>query len=155
MAKQKKTFIPKDPEKFAYAERLYIEGIAQEVIAERVGVSKQTISNWKSKGQWDSKRAALMLSPKTMMTKLMNRLNEMIDSREGFDADAFSKVAKQLRDLQKDSNVDDVINVLIDFGRWLENEAINDKEIDEKFIQKVTILHDRFIEEQFAKYGQN
>lgn len=149
-----KAFAPRDPEKYAYAEQLYMQQLPQGDIAKRVGVSEQTLSKWKTLGQWDQKRTAKMISRDTLMAKLMQQMSDMLDKGADFNADAFAKAAKQVKELQKGAAVDDIIESLSRFGDWLIREAKLDLSITTDFVQLVTALQDRFLAETIKSLGQ-
>ena len=86
----------KDPQKYEYAYLLYMQRVPQKEIAERADVSQQTLSKWKEDGGWEMKRAARTISRDELLNKTMMRINDMLDDREGFNADAFSKAVEGL-----------------------------------------------------------
>ena len=151
MAKKTKTqankpFRPSDPEKYAYAHSLYMQAVPLNEIAERVKVSRQTVSKWQKAGSWEGKRAANAISRDTLIAKVMQRMDEMLDSADEFKADAFAKAAKQLKDLQKGASVDDTIEVLSKFGEYLERIAPIRKDITTDFVRQLVTLQDEYIQ---------
>ena len=75
----------------------------------------------------------------------MMRINDMLDDREGFNADAFSKAVSQLKELKGGYSLDDVVDVLMKFGDWLIETSANDKGITPEFIQRLTAYQDQYI----------
>lgn len=154
MAKtDKKGFRPADPEKHTYAYTLYMQQVPLNEIAERVKVSRQTLSKWKEAGSWEEKRAAKAISKDTLVAKVMARMNEMLDSGDEFKADAFAKAAKQLKDLQKGAAIDDVIEVLSQFGEYLERIAPQRDDITTDFVQRLVRLQDEYIQHKIREAG--
>ena len=135
----------KDPQKYEYAYLLYMQRVPQKEIAERADVSQQTLSKWKEDGGWEMKRAARTISRDELLNKAMMRINDMLDDREGFNADAFSKAVSQLKELKGGYSLDDVVDVLMKFGDWLIETSANDKGITPEFIQRLTAYQDQYI----------
>ena len=94
--KEKAGIRVKDPQKYEYAYLLYMQKVPQKEIAERVGVSQQTLVKWKEDGGWGLKRAARTVSRDQIINKTLMKINEMLDSEEGFNGDEFAKLASQL-----------------------------------------------------------
>ena len=94
--KEKAGIRVKDPQKYEYAYLLYMQKVPQKEIAERVGVSQQTLVKWKEDGGWEYKRVAKTVSRDNIINKVLLRLNEMLDNADEFNADEFSKAANQL-----------------------------------------------------------
>ncbi len=146
-----KIFTPKDTAKYDLARRLYFDKVPLKEIAERIEVTPQTLTNWKKKGAWEERRNAEILSPKTLYSKLLKQLNELIEAGDPLQtADAISKICKQIKDLQRDTTLDDTIQALSEFGDWLIH---NGKELhtDKKFLQELTRFQDIYIQEQISK----
>ena len=61
-------------------------------------------------------------------------------------ADAISKICKQIKELQHETTVDDIISVLSGFGDWLIQRG---KELgtDTDFVQELTRLQDIYVQE--------
>lgn len=54
-----------------YARLLYMQGEQQKVIAEKVGVSAQTITKWVNVGGWVEQRAAQNITRPELVNKLL------------------------------------------------------------------------------------
>lgn len=52
---RKKAVSVRDPEKYQYAYMLFLQGVPQREICERVSISSATLNAWKTKGGWDEK----------------------------------------------------------------------------------------------------
>ena len=67
-----------------HAKLLYtVEGVTlQKELAERVGVSEQTISKWVNEGQWETRRASLTMTKEEELRRLYRRLSFHNDSLE-------------------------------------------------------------------------
>ena len=135
----------KDPQKYEYAYLLYMQKVPQKEIAERVGVSQQTLSKWKEDGGWELKRVAKTVSRDNIINKVLLRLNEMLDNADEFNADEFSKAANQLSKLKQGCTVDDIADILTRFGDWVIEQSASDKTITTEFVQQLTRLQDKYL----------
>ncbi|WP_297948407.1 helix-turn-helix domain-containing protein [uncultured Porphyromonas sp.] len=141
----KKPFAPKDPAKYDHAKRLYLDKVPLREIAERLGITPQTLTKWKKEGAWQASRNASLLSPKTIYNKLLKQLDDLIERGDPLaTADAISKICKQIKSLQKEATADDVILALTGFGDWLVAEGKRLK-TSREFVQELTRLQDIYI----------
>lgn len=143
--KEKAGIRVKDPQKYEYAYLLYMQKVPQKEIAERVGVSQQTLSKWKEDGGWELKRVAKTVSRDQIINKVLLRINEMLDSEEEFNADEFSKAANQLSKLKQGCTIDDIADILTRFGDWVIEQSTSDKTITTEFVQQLTQLQDKYL----------
>lgn len=142
MAKEIKT---RNPEKYDYAHLLFMSGSNQKEIAKKVGTTEATISKWVRDGGWEAKRAAATISPEQVASKLLMRLNSMLEAGTNFDPVAFAKIARQLKEFKPKAGLDELIYTFMSFGAWLDREAITDSAITPELIRVITDLQDRFI----------
>ncbi len=143
--KEKAGIRVKDPQKYEYAYLLYMQKVPQKEIAERVGVSQQTLSKWKEDGGWELKRVAKTVSRDQIINKVLLRINEMLDREEEFNADEFSKAANQLSKLKQGCTIDDIADILTRFGDWVIEQSASDKTITTEFVQQLTQLQDKYL----------
>lgn len=143
--KEKAGIRVKDPQKYEYAYLLYMQKVPQKEIAERVGVSQQTLSKWKEDGGWELKRVAKTVSRDQIINKVLLRINEMLDREEEFNADEFSKAANQLSKLKQGCTIDDIADILTRFGDWVIEQSASDKTITTEFDQQLTRLQDKYL----------
>ena len=122
-----------------------MQKVPQKEIAERVGVSQQTLSKWKEDGGWELKRVAKTVSRDQIINKVLLRINEMLDSEEEFNADEFSKAANQLSKLKQGCTIDDIADILTRFGDWVIEQSASDKTITTEFVQQLTQLQDKYL----------
>ena len=54
----------------------YMQGMQQKEIAERVGVSRNSVSAWVRSGQWDTQRAARSITRAELVRKMLHSLDE-------------------------------------------------------------------------------
>lgn len=141
------TFSPKDPAKYDLARRLYMDKVPMKEIAKRVGTTPQTLSAWKRRGAWQEHRTAELLSPRRLYRKLLTQLDSLIEMGSPADtADAISKICKQIKELQHETTVDDIISVLSGFGDWLIQRG-KELSTDTAFVQELTRLQDIYVQE--------
>ena len=145
MAK-KTTVKARNPEQQEYAYLLYMQGMEQNDICKKVSVSAPTLISWKKSGEWESKRAARTISIDDLVQKTLRVINEMLDKKENFSADAFAKAVNQLKTLKTSSTVDDDINTFMGFQDYLMRERSNHKGITDQLIKSITSLQDNFIQ---------
>ena len=122
-----------------------MQKVPQKEIAERVGVSQQTLSKWKETGGWELKRVARTVSRDQIINKVLMKLNEMLDSGEEFNADEFSKASNQLKKLQTGCTIDDIADILTRFGDWVIEKSATDQEITTEFVQLLTKKQDEYL----------
>ena len=101
-------------EKKEFARVLYMSGEQQNIIAEKVGVSKQTINRWVAEEAWDKRRAAQSVTRPEIVNNLLRaisneveKLNEERDAEKVAGAcDKLSKLAATIEKLDKKASVD-------------------------------------------------
>lgn len=135
----------KDPQKYEYAYLLYMQRVPQKEIAERVGVSQQTLTKWKDEGGWELKRVAKTVSRDQIINKTLMKINELLDSEEGFNGDEFAKLTSQLEKIKGGYTMDDVADILTKFGDWLIEQSASDKAITTEFVQLLTRYQDKYL----------
>lgn len=92
------------------ARMYYLQGITQKEIADKVGVSRNTISAWIKEGGWDSFRAAKAITRKELVHKMLEQINEKLESKD-WTADEIVKAASAIEKLDKQTNVVTIIEV--------------------------------------------
>lgn len=127
-----------------YAFMLFMQRVSQNDIAERVGRSVQTISQWKKDDNWEAKRASKTISMDELIVKALGKINTML-SEDDFNADAFAKAVAQLKTLKQRNTVDDEIMCFMDFQNYI-IERRHIEGVTEEFIKKLTKLQDTFIQ---------
>jgi hypothetical protein len=135
----------RNPEKEEYAYLLFMQGVTQEDICTRVGVTAPTLKSWKVSGGWEEKRASRTISLDDLMQKALKRVNEILDSKESFSADAFAKAVKQLKELKTANTIDDDIYCFMSFQDFLIQKR-TEHDITDSFIKMVTKFQDIFIQ---------
>ena len=134
----------KQQEKRNYAELLYMKGLAQKEICEKVGTTPATLTRWKQDGGWEAKRAARTVSVDELISKALLKISTLLDG-ENFNADEFAKAVAPLKKLQARVTPDDKITTLMDFGDWLISQIGVDERATAQTVQTLTLLQDLYI----------
>ena len=113
-----------------WAKTLYLrENLTQQEIADRVGVSRVTVSNWVRAGKWEEQKAGLTLTRQEQVANLYRQvaeINRAISARaEGErypnskEADILGKLSASIRNMEQETGIADIISVLTGFIEWL------------------------------------
>lgn len=136
-------------QKKEWAKTLYLkENLTQQEIAERVGVSRVSVSNWVRAGKWEEQRTALTLTREEQVRALYRQvaeINRAIAARpEGQrfassqEADVIGKLSKSIKQMETEVGIADIISVSTKFIEFL-------RPIDLEKAKEVTRLMDAFI----------
>ncbi len=136
-----------------YARLLYMQGEQQKVIAEKVGVSAQTITKWVNVGGWVEQRAAQNITRPELVNKLLRTVDKMIKAvNESDDPDAanglgdkLAKFAATIEKLDKHTSIVDVIEVFMAFSKWLQYQAEFDEDITPELLKTINKYHNQYI----------
>lgn len=127
-------------QKKEWAKTLYLkENLTQQEIADRVGVSRVSVSNWVRAGKWEQQRTGITLTREEQVRNLYRQvaeINRAIAARDegnrfatSQEADIIGKLSKSIRQMETEAGIADVISVLtrfIDFLRPLDLEKAKD-----------------------------
>ena len=139
----------KAKEKKNWAELMFLRTEkSQKEIALAVGVSEKTLSQWKSKENWDRLRASIIITKDEQLRRVYQQINELTASIEKKDegsryadsseADTLSKLASTARSLESNLSIADVIDVFIGFQDWL-------REVDLPKAKEISDYQDSYI----------
>lgn len=118
-----------------YARHLYLSepGILQKELAERVGVSKNTICRWIADGRWEEMRTGMVAGKATQLSRLYRHLAELNDAVEARpegeryinsrDADTLTKLTAAIRNLETETNIADKLEVGKEFLAYARKTA--------------------------------
>ena len=137
---------------------LYLSGMEQQEIAERLGVSRVTISNWCTKEGWKEARAAKNITRPELVNKLLLTIDQLIENVNksndptliGSLADKLSKLSAVVEKLDKKANVVDAIEVFMAFNKWLQYNAEFDPEITPELMKTINKYQNQFLMEKMA-----
>lgn len=136
-----------------YACLLYMQGEQQKVIAEKVGVSAQTITKWVNVGGWVEQRAAQNITRPELVNKLLRTVDKMIETVNDSDdpdaanglGDKLAKFAATIEKLDKHTSIVDVIEVFMAFSKWLQFQAEFDEDITPELLKTINKYHNQYI----------
>lgn len=142
--------------KKSLARSLYLSGMEQNEIAEKVEVSRITISRWVNSERWKEARAAKNISRPELVNKLLLTIDGMIENVNksndptlvGSLADKLSKLSSTIEKLDKKANVIDAIEVFMAFNRWIQDQASYDPEITPELIKAINKYQNKFLMER-------
>lgn len=140
---------------------LYMAGETQDSIAERVGVSRQSVCKWVKQYKWESQRAARTITRTELTNKLLITIDRLIEQVNTSDdpqlmaslGDKLSKMSAVVEKLDKKANIVSVIEVFMAFSRWLEFRSKEDPDITPEFLKILNRYQDMFIMESMSKGG--
>jgi len=150
--------------KHELAHILFMSGELQKDICERVKITPKTLISWIDKGSWKQKRSARNITRTELVNKTLMSINALLDaaidqSAEADDhgkmalmgnlGDKLSKLASFIEKLDKKSNPVIIMDVFINFGRWMQSRVSSgDKQISLEIIKIITKLQDEFVGEK-------
>jgi len=136
--------------KYDHAKLLYtVEGVTvQKELAERVGVSAQTITKWVNDEGWESYRASVIITKEAELSRMYAQVTELNDFillkpkgqrfANSKEADTLGKLSAAIRQLETETSVADTIEVLKNFINHIRQD-------DYEKAKEVTNLADIFI----------
>lgn len=141
-----------------FAELLYMQGAPQNVIAEKVGVSKNTVSAWAAAGCWGEKKVAQSLTRKQVVNNVLRSINNVAENlgqtkdlmSVGCSSDQLSKLAATIKTLDKEVSVVDYMECFMNFGHWLEMRSEIDPEVTAEFCKAVNEFQNKYVVEQLG-----
>lgn len=133
-----------------YAKSLFLhENLTQQEIADRVGVTRRSITRWKEDGKWDDLKVSITITKEEQLKNLYNQLkaiNEEIAGRKekrfatSAEADIITKLANAIEKMEGDIGVSDMISASKKFLTWI-------RKSDLAKAQELTPLFDAFIKD--------
>lgn len=138
-----------------HARVLYMSGEQQKTIAEKVGVSAQTVNRWVAEGEWEARKTAQSVTRTEIVNNLLraiagevDRLNNETDvSKVSGACDKLAKLASTIEKLDKKANVVDAIETFIAFGKWLQFKAQTDRELTPELLKAINKYQDIYVSE--------
>lgn len=144
--------------KKSLARSLYLAGMEQNEIAEKVDVSRVTISKWVNAEGWKEARAAKNVTRPELVNKLLLTIDKLItEVNESEDptliaglGDKLAKLSSVIERLDKKANVVDAIEVFMAFSKWLEYRATIDPTVTPELIKTINKFQDMYLTEQIG-----
>ena len=130
----------------------------QNEIAEKVEVSRVTISKWCNADGWKEARAAKNVTRPELVNKLLLTIDKLItEVNESEDpsllaglGDKLAKLSSVIEKLDKKANVVDAIEVFMAFSKWLEYRATIDPSVTPELIKTINKFQDMYLTEQMG-----
>lgn len=144
--------------KKSLARSLFLSGMEQTEIAEKVDVSRVTISKWCTSEGWKEARAAKNVTRPELVNKLLLTIDTLITQvNESNDpalvaglGDKLAKLSAVIEKLDKKANVVDVIEVFMAFSKWIEYRSTIDQEVTPGLVRAINKYQDLYITEQMG-----
>lgn len=135
------------------AKILFLQGYTQKEISAKLGVSVQSLTAWRKKGNWEVLKKNLLNSKNERLSELYDELaefNKMIKEKDGYkvadsrQADARRKLLTDIEALERKYNIGQTTTIARDFVQFT-------KDIDFDFSQKALSYFDAFINHLIEK----
>lgn len=144
--------------KKSLARSLYLAGMEQTEIAEKVDVSRVTISKWCNADGWKEARAAKSVTRPELVNKLLLTIDTLITQVNASNdatliaglGDKLAKLSAVIEKLDKKANVVDAIEVFMAFSKWIEFRSAVDPEVTPELIKAINKYQDLYINEQMG-----
>ena len=144
--------------KKALARSLYLAGMEQTEISDKVGVSRVTVSKWCTAEGWKEARAAKQVSRPELVNKLLLTIDTLIEQVHQSEdptmiaglGDKLAKLSSVIEKLDKKANVVDAIEVFMAFSRWLEYRSQTDPEITPELLKAINKYQDKYLIESMS-----
>ena len=144
--------------KKSLARSLFLSGMEQTEIAEKVDVSRVTISKWCTSEGWKEARAAKNVTRPELVNKLLLTIDTLITQvNESNDpalvaglGDKLAKLSAVIEKLDKKANVVDVIEVFMAFSKWIAYRSTIDPEVTPELVRAINKYQDLYITEQMG-----
>lgn len=144
--------------KKSLARSLFLSGMEQTEIAEKVDVSRVSISKWCTADGWKEARAAKNVTRPELVNKLLLTIDTLITQvNESNDpalvaglGDKLAKLSAVIEKLDKKANVVDVIEVFMAFSKWIECRSTIDPEVTPELVRAINKYQDLYITEQMG-----
>jgi DNA-binding XRE family transcriptional regulator len=117
-------------QKKEWAGMLYMkDNLTQQEIADKVGVSRQTVSRWVKDEKWEERKVGITLTREQQISNLHRQImeiNRAISERESdkrfaspSEADTINKLSSAIKKLETDVGVGEIISTGMKFVTWL------------------------------------
>lgn len=144
--------------KKSLARSLFLSGMEQTEIAEKVDVSRVTISKWCTSEGWKEARAAKNVTSPELVNKLLLTIDTLITQVNSSDdptliaglGDKLAKLSAVIEKLDKKANVVDAIEVFMAFSKWIEYRSTIDPDVTPELVKAINKYQDLYITEQMG-----
>ena len=111
------------------------ENLTMQETAEKVEVSRQTLSRWAKEDKWEEQKVCITLTKEEQIKSIYRQIaeiNKAILAREDgarfatiAEADAISKLSAAIKKMEGESGVADIISVGIRFIEWVRRADVS------------------------------
>ena len=144
--------------KKSLARSLFLSGMEQTEIAEKVDVSRVTISKWCTSEGWKEARAAKNVTRPELVNKLLLTIDTLITQVNSSDdptliaglGDKLAKLSAVIEKLDKKANVVDAIEVFMAFSKWIEYRSTIDPDVTPELVKAINKYQDLYRTEQMG-----
>ena len=144
--------------KKSLARSLFLSGMEQTEIAEKVDVSRVTRSKWCTSEGWKEARAAKNVTRPELVNKLLLTIDTLITQVNSSDdptliaglGDKLAKLSAVIEKLDKKANVVDAIEVFMAFSKWIEYRSTIDPDVTPELVKAINKYQDLYITEQMG-----
>ena len=144
--------------KKSLARSLFLSGMEQTEIAEKVDVSRVTISKWCTSEGWKEARTAKNVTRPELVNKLLLTIDTLITQVNSSDdptliaglGDKLAKLSAVIEKLDKKANVVDAIEVFMAFSKWIEYRSTIDPDVTPELVKAINKYQDLYITEQMG-----
>lgn len=140
-------------QKREWAQMLYTkERLSQKEIADRVGVTEKTISNWKQKYEWDALGQSINVTKEVQLKRMyaqLDRLTQAIEDKEENkypdikEINTMTQLTNNIQKLETETSVAEIIDVGMKFVNFIRKD-------DWAMAQSITKLLDAFIQDTMS-----
>lgn len=141
------------------ARALFLSGMEMAEIADKVDVSRVTISKWCAADGWREARAAKSITRPELVNKLLIAIDSLIEQvNQSNDpkmiaglGDKLSKLSSVIEKLDKKANVVTAVEVFMAFSKWLEFRSKSDPTVTVELIKIINRYQDMFLTENMSR----
>lgn len=111
------------------------ENQTMQEVAEKMGVSRQTVSKWAKEDKWEEQKVGVTLTKEEQIKNLYRQVAELnkaiLERDEGSrfatiaEADTISKLSASIKKMEGESGIADVISVGIKFIEWVRKADVS------------------------------
>ena len=143
------------------AKILYMSGLQQDEILQKVPVTRQTLSRWINANGWKEQRAAKTITRPQLINSILQSISKMMEdaNKPGNEdklaglGDKLIKAATAIQKLEKSTSVVDRIDSLIDFENWLMKNKDKYPAVTPEMINLINTMHSDYLNSHFNAGG--
>lgn len=141
----------------AVAKHLYMKRTSIMQIVDLTGVSRQSVSRWVNQERWKEERAAREMSKESITSMTLSKLGEAIENTDANEksisrmTDSLIKAAKGIKEINRNTNIVNKVDTIIEFENWLVPHREEYPEVDDKMIMLINQLHSDFMNIKFKQ----